>query len=252
MKIQLPKPLRGWREFFGEVGIIVLGVLIALGAQQLVENVHSGIERRRAEAAMRLELAENNGPQAYARVLIANCLDRQLVRIHHQAGKVPAEQIRTWAANYAPPFRTWDSEVWRVVVASNTGTDMGPNRLVAWSSPYRMMPALSATNEREAQLVIDLREAFPPGSTPAMSDLQSLRRIAAQLRQVNRRFAVTSELLLSRLGALDAQVPISIQRQLASDARSIYGRCVSVPDLNAPPRAMRLTANLRSPVLSSQ
>jgi type IV secretory pathway VirB2 component (pilin) len=36
MDFHLPKPL-GWREFVGEVGIIVLGVLIALGAGQVVE-----------------------------------------------------------------------------------------------------------------------------------------------------------------------------------------------------------------------
>jgi hypothetical protein len=34
----LPKPLHGWRQFAGEVGIIVVGVLIALGAEQLVEE----------------------------------------------------------------------------------------------------------------------------------------------------------------------------------------------------------------------
>jgi hypothetical protein len=37
MHFHLPKPLHGWREFTGEVGIIVIGVLIALGAQQVVE-----------------------------------------------------------------------------------------------------------------------------------------------------------------------------------------------------------------------
>jgi hypothetical protein len=30
MHFHLPKPLHGWREFAGEVGIIVIGVLIAL------------------------------------------------------------------------------------------------------------------------------------------------------------------------------------------------------------------------------
>ena len=40
MHFHLPKPLHGWREFAGEVGIIVLGVLIALGAEQLVEAAH--------------------------------------------------------------------------------------------------------------------------------------------------------------------------------------------------------------------
>jgi len=38
MHFHLPKPLHGWREFAGEVGIIVLGVLIALGAEQAVED----------------------------------------------------------------------------------------------------------------------------------------------------------------------------------------------------------------------
>lgn len=38
MHFHLPKALHGWREFAGEVGIIVIGVLIALGAEQLVED----------------------------------------------------------------------------------------------------------------------------------------------------------------------------------------------------------------------
>ena len=40
MHIHLPKPLHGWREFLGEVGIIVIGVLIALAAEQMVEDFH--------------------------------------------------------------------------------------------------------------------------------------------------------------------------------------------------------------------
>jgi hypothetical protein len=40
MHFHLPKPLHGWREFTGEVGIIVIGVLIALGAEQLVDSWH--------------------------------------------------------------------------------------------------------------------------------------------------------------------------------------------------------------------
>ena len=46
MHFQLPKPLHGWRAFAGEVGIIVIGVLIALGAGQIVEWVHWRSEQR--------------------------------------------------------------------------------------------------------------------------------------------------------------------------------------------------------------
>src|SRR3954464_8285916 len=38
MHIHLPKPLHGWRAFAGEVGIIVLGVLIALALEQVVDD----------------------------------------------------------------------------------------------------------------------------------------------------------------------------------------------------------------------
>jgi len=38
MHFHLPKPLHGWREFAGEVGIIVIGVLIALSAESIVED----------------------------------------------------------------------------------------------------------------------------------------------------------------------------------------------------------------------
>ena len=40
MKLSVPKPIHGWREFAGEVGIIVIGVLIALGAQQFVSTLN--------------------------------------------------------------------------------------------------------------------------------------------------------------------------------------------------------------------
>jgi hypothetical protein len=46
MHFHLPKPLHGWREFVGEVGIIVIGVLIALGFEQVAQSIH---DRRLAE-----------------------------------------------------------------------------------------------------------------------------------------------------------------------------------------------------------
>jgi hypothetical protein len=50
MRFHLPKPLHGWRNFVGEVGIIVIGVLIALGAQQVVETFR---DRRVADETRR-------------------------------------------------------------------------------------------------------------------------------------------------------------------------------------------------------
>jgi hypothetical protein len=38
MKIRYIKPLHGWRAFLGEVGIIVLGVLVALVVGQFAQD----------------------------------------------------------------------------------------------------------------------------------------------------------------------------------------------------------------------
>jgi hypothetical protein len=46
IKVRSLKPLHGWREFFGEVGVIVLGVLLALGAQQIVQEIQMRTDER--------------------------------------------------------------------------------------------------------------------------------------------------------------------------------------------------------------
>jgi hypothetical protein len=246
----LPKPLHGWREFAGEVGIIVIGVLIALAFGQLADAWQWRHKIGHAETAMKLELAEDDGPQAYGRVLIGQCLDMQLAKIRDGAGTAPADQLRQWTSSYTPPFRTWDSEAWKVVVASDTGSHMGSDRLIAWSSPYRILPGLTEMNDQETQLVIELRNDLPPTGDRSLSDIRSLRRTAGLLRLANHRFMTGSELLLGRMRALDVQVSQSIQRQLIARARAMYGSCVTIPDLNKKPTAGRLDANLRSAALS--
>jgi len=59
MHLHLPKPLHGWREFAGEVGIIVLGVLIALSAEQAVSAIHSQQDAGSLRRALNSELADN-------------------------------------------------------------------------------------------------------------------------------------------------------------------------------------------------
>jgi hypothetical protein len=59
MPFHLPKPLHGWRAFIGEVGVIVLGVLIALAFGQIAESIHDTIIAGQAREAVRAEVREN-------------------------------------------------------------------------------------------------------------------------------------------------------------------------------------------------
>jgi hypothetical protein len=246
MHFHLPKPLHGWREFAGEVGIIVVGVLIALGAEQIVETLQWREKVRHAEQAMRLELAEDDGPQAYGRLLIAVCLDNQLARIHDdpRAGVSP-DQLRAWVHSYAPPFRTWDSEAWKAVLASDVGSYMGPEKLVEWSAAYRSVPSLTEWNGRETDLAAELRDALPPTGDPSPADLQSIRRLTGQLRVLNDRISRGSQLFLARTQRLGAGVSALNRRSLQTNAKAIYGACAVAPNLDARPAAQTSTADLR-------
>jgi hypothetical protein len=57
MEVHVPKPLHGWREFAGEVGIIVLGVLIALGAEEVARSIADHREAAHLRQSMMNELS---------------------------------------------------------------------------------------------------------------------------------------------------------------------------------------------------
>ena len=77
MHVHLPKPLHGWRAFAGEVGIIVLGVLIALGAEQTVQSFTWQRDVRDFRAAVDAELEFNLAASEY-RIRQSPCLLRRL------------------------------------------------------------------------------------------------------------------------------------------------------------------------------
>jgi hypothetical protein len=74
MKLRIPQPLHGWREFAGEVGIIVLGVLIALGAQQLVEWANHLSQVDEMSARLRKESLENRDGMNFDRASLRKAL----------------------------------------------------------------------------------------------------------------------------------------------------------------------------------
>ena len=80
MHIHLPKVPHSWREFLKEYAIIVLGVLTALGLEQMVESAHERHLAREAESAIRQELQENIDPAAY-RLSQQDCIDKRLDQI---------------------------------------------------------------------------------------------------------------------------------------------------------------------------
>src|SRR6476659_6589233 len=107
MHFHLPKPMHGWRAFAGEVGIIVIGVLIALAAEQAVENWRWQRHVAEAKEELRTELYRALY-DSRERATGQRCIERKLDRLETLLGRaspppVPVGMniaaIRPWATS---------------------------------------------------------------------------------------------------------------------------------------------------------
>lgn len=243
MHFHLPKPLHGWREFAGEVGIIVLGVLIALSAEQVVETIHNSAEVRDAEAAMTTELRDDDLPQAYTRAAIFNCYAGQLDAIEAAALSGDRVEALKLARDYRPVARTWDEQAWQAAVASQVLVHAGPKRMLGWSTAYRLIPSLSSRASAEQEDLAQLYAMHGGVGRLSLDQQDRLLEVVSRLRRHNLGLAGTSLVFINYLA--DQHLPLSREAQAAilSDARRTYGPCVAEPA----PRRMNLRSQINVP-----
>jgi len=140
MHFHLPKPLHGWREFAGEVGIIVLGVLIALGAEQIVVSIHDRHAASQAEADIRAELAQN-AAYAVERVATGDCVRAALIDLRQRllasdeqwagledvpirgTARTITNSLYAFPRPFSAPRRLWRSDTWSANTAALDSID---------------------------------------------------------------------------------------------------------------------------------
>ena len=156
MHVHLPKPMHGWREFAGEVGIIVVGVLIALGAEQVVETLHWRQQAKDAQASLKTEIQDSVNSAA-ERQAVDDCLRRQLVDLRDSVttadgGKalhLPSNEGRVISDLYATPWRAWARGVWETAVASNVLDHVAADRLDGYAQIYKAIQDFDDIVRRE-------------------------------------------------------------------------------------------------------
>jgi hypothetical protein len=139
-------PIKNWREFAKEVGIIVLGVLIALGGEQAVEALHHRAEVREAREALNEELGWNFASLKQSFDL-SRCATARLDELERwqkssQAGR-PVRFSRPIAIVPEVAFRT---SVWRVT----TGDAVSRMPLHERTTYARLYDAIDLTQQQRS------------------------------------------------------------------------------------------------------
>jgi hypothetical protein len=217
MHIHLPKPLHGWREFAGEVGIIVIGVLIALGAEQVLEDFHWRHETEAAREALNSDAASSLH-SADSRQRQQPCIDRRLREIagifeDHAHGR----PLNIHGSIGRPVYYGGSQNAWQVEVADQSLSHMPLAEKLRFSTAFNSYANLRETllREQDAWLrlqILDNPDVLQEGDWPV------LHQAFAEASSLNRRLEViTSDTLTNdTLGQepLRGKPPLGIQRAL--------------------------------------
>jgi len=137
VEVHKPKPIHNWRELLKEVGIIVLGVLIALGAEQSVEWLGWRAKAEQAETHLRRDAATVLYDML-ERQEIQKCQDNRLVLIRDRLlasgpGWTAMAPFYTSGppagSTYAHPMQRWPTAAWLTAVANTSAMHLPDQKL---------------------------------------------------------------------------------------------------------------------------
>ena len=190
MRFRLPTPLHGWREFFGEITIIVIGVLIALAAGQIVEGVHWRNEVIEFRQAADRELGYDVAAYAY-RLRQGSCVSRRIADLKRWADSQQRGAVQPFAAEIdRPSVLIFRSSVWSAR-SPDVMSHMPLDRRIAYASLYDRLASFQAQviDEREAWRSLAAYNGAPRLSGETVMRLNELLYRAGSINDIMRRSA---------------------------------------------------------------
>jgi len=228
MDVHKPKLVHNWREFLKEYGIIVLGVLTALLAEQAVQSFEWRHKVEAAIADMDNELSVGDGPQAYTRLAIDKCVRFELDAIRDAVERGDRAGSRARIDGLWLPRRTYDYLAREAAAASDVSSHMPPDRMLQYRIAYEVMPNMNRLAERELSDQARL-QALPRNGGP----LETVEKLAAidaveALRADNDEMTREARFMLRRLRIIGLGLDrTSVARNLGGVPRQ-YAGCLAL------------------------
>jgi hypothetical protein len=157
MHYHLPKPMHGWRAFVGEVGVIVLGVLIALAAEQVADDWRWQRKAHDAQEAINSELALDAGVFD-ARGMTTSCLRQQLREVASLVdGARKSGAIGQVKGITGPGGQIVSTAAWDAALADGTASHFPDDRRRTYGLLYPTMVEYRHQLDEENRLWTHLR-----------------------------------------------------------------------------------------------
>ena len=239
MEIHKPKPVHNWREFLTEIGVVVIGVCIALAAEQTLEWLHWRSQVAEAREIIATELAYSV-EGAIIRIRAQPCMERrydELARILDMAAK--SGSLPPVGDIGLPPRNAWRSGAWDSVVASQTATHFPRQQLADISHTYKALETLEQVYNSETDDWRDLYAIVGPGRRLDPASETELRKALSRARSSSRSIASLGGVMMAYVKSLSLsfspddfariaharRVPLTETRRTLSERNSTITIC---------------------------
>jgi len=195
MDIHKPKSWHGWRDFIKEIGTIVIGVSIALAAEQAVERSREHRQYLESREAMRTELGTDVANFVY-RPAVSACAVRRIAEIGALLDKAEAHQAfeaPSWIGEAVSNRIRYAAEG----EAARSGL-FSPNEQRQFSAAYGFLHDIDTEMDRERQAWGRLQQLTGRTSLPPET-IANLRQALAEAAFEDRRIQL--EIRIMRLNA---------------------------------------------------
>ena len=202
------KPPHGWSAVAWELGIVTLGVLIALGAQQVVDDLHQRGEAVDAERAIRGEL-EHDMALLRSRADKKACVDARIAElqalIDSAAEAGGAIKTPSWVGR--PQFWTMQMARWQATSQAGRAALLPADDLALYGGMYSYMANVNAAMAVEQDDWAKLRSLeHLQRLTPEMAF--QLNTTLQQARYINWRMNIWTTQLQSLFDRLHLKVVV--------------------------------------------
>lgn len=219
MEFHKPKPVHNWREFLKEYAIIVLGVMTALAAEQVVEWWHWRGQVAEARQVIATEMA-NNMVGAVLRLRTQGCIERRLDMLSDVLDTASRSgQLPPVGDIGQPPPRQWRSGAWQSLVAAETATHFPRQQLADMASLYQLVARMEGLTQLNLEAWSGLYLMIGPGRHLDPASEADLRKALSLARATDRSYASLATTLIVRTRALGLPYSGDDLKQIADAKR---------------------------------
>ncbi len=184
MDIHAPmEPIRSWRDIALHLGIITIGLLIALSLEGMVEYVHHRHLLNEARANIRQELEDNHQAAQDDLALLQKNIEREQANIRTLHALMQDPKHFRGSIENTFSFNSMDDAAWRTARDTGALSYMPYNEVQRYSDLYMIEDLVNTTAitiaQRDYLALAPTREGYDFDSLPPGEFTQMLRDNAA-------------------------------------------------------------------------